>query len=162
MVLSFLHRNYQTFGRRTHISQKLLENFLNRMQKFLYYNIKLRSKYDLELNAIANMDETLLYLNIPPCTTVQKIRFKKVNIRTQELENWRVTVILTVLASRQKLPPLFIFKAKEGNDTEKKLQKLISVKSRRVFVYWQENACNNQNIMLKLISKVWRKYSFLA
>ena len=120
-----MHKNYLTFKRCIYISQKLPENYLNRMQEFLYYNIKFRSKYDFELNAIANMDETPLYLNMSPCTTVQKIVFKKVNIRTQGQENLRVTSILTVLASRQKLPPLLNFKAKQGKDTEKKLQKLI-------------------------------------
>ena len=57
------------------------------MQEFLYYNIKFRSKFDFELNAIANMDEALLHLNMPPFTTVQKIVSKKVNIRTQGQEN---------------------------------------------------------------------------
>ena len=67
------------------------------------------------------MDETPLYLNMPPCTTVQKIGFKKVNIRIQGQENWRVTAILLVLASGEKLPLLLIFKAKEGKDIEKKV-----------------------------------------
>ena len=83
-----MHRNYLTFRRSTHISlKKIPENYLNRMQEFLNYNTKFRSKYDLELNAIANMDETPLYLNMPPCTKVQKIRSNKVNMRTQGQEN---------------------------------------------------------------------------
>ena len=86
----------------------------------------------------------------------KKIGSKKVKIRTQGQENWRVTAILAVLASGQKLPYLLIFKAKEGIDTEKKLQKLISVESKRVFAYWQQNAWNNENIMLKWISEVWK------
>ena len=146
-------RNYLTFRRRTHISQKLPENYLNRMQEFSYHNIKFRIKYDFDLNAIANMDKTPLYLNMPPCTTVQKIGSKKVN-RTQGQENWSEATILTVPASGEKLPPLLIFKAKEAKDTEKKSQKLISVESKRVLAYWQENACNNGNIMLKWISEV--------
>ena len=83
----FMHRNNLTFRRSIYISQKLPENYLNRMQELLYYNIKFRSKYDYELNAIANMDETHLYLNMPPCTIVQKIVSQKVNIRTQVQEN---------------------------------------------------------------------------
>ena len=35
------------------------------MHEFLCYSIKFRSKYDFELNAIANMDETPLDLNMP-------------------------------------------------------------------------------------------------
>ena len=36
------------------------------------------------------------------------------------------------------------------------------MESKRVFTYWQENAWNNQNIVLKWISEVCRKYSFLG
>ena len=91
---------------------------------------------------------------MPSCTTVQKNGSKKVNIRTKDKKNWKVTDILTVLTSGEKLPSLLIFKAKEGKDTKTKLQKLISVESKRVLAYWQENSWNNENIMLKWISEV--------
>ena len=54
----FMHRNYLNFRRSIHISQKHPENYLNRMQEFLYYHIKFKTEYDFELNAIANMDDT--------------------------------------------------------------------------------------------------------
>ena len=50
------------------------------MQEFVYYNIKFKNKYDFELNKFVNMDETPLYLNMPPCIFVQKVGSKKVNI----------------------------------------------------------------------------------
>ena len=100
----FMKRHFLTFRRNTHISQKLLEKYLDKILEFVFYNIKLRSKYWFELDAIANMDETPLYLNIPPSTTVQKIGSKRVNIKTQGQENWRVTAILTILASGENLP----------------------------------------------------------
>ena len=65
------------------------------------------------MNAIANMAETPLYLNKSPYTTVQNIGSKKVNIRTQGQENWRETAFLTVLDSREKLPPLLILKQRK-------------------------------------------------
>ena len=77
------------------------------------------------------MNETPLYLNMPPSTTVRKIGSKRVNIKTQGQENWRVTAILTILASGENLPLLFIFKAKEGKQTEKKLQELEIVKKKK-------------------------------
>ena len=77
-----MKRHFLTFRRNTHISQKLPENYLDKIQEFLSYIIKL-SKYWFELDAIANMDETPLYLNMPPSTTVQKIGSKRVNIKTQ-------------------------------------------------------------------------------
>ena len=68
--------------------------------------------------AIINMEETPIYINMSIFTTVQIIRSKKVNIRTQEQEKWRITLILTILVSGEKLISLLIFKAKE-----KKIQK---------------------------------------
>ena len=79
----FIKRHFLTFRRNTHISQKLPENYLDKILEFLSYNIKLRRKYWFEVDAIANMDETPLYLNMPPSTTVQKIGSKRVNIKTQ-------------------------------------------------------------------------------
>ena len=64
------------------------------------------------------MEETPIYINMSIFTTVQIIRSKKVNIRTQEQEKWRITLILTILVSGEKLISLLIFKAKE-----KKIQK---------------------------------------
>ena len=49
-----------------------------------------------------------------PCSTIQKIGSKKVDIRIQGKENWRVTAIFTVLANGQKLSPLLIFKEKKA------------------------------------------------
>ena len=72
-----MHINYLAFRRRTHISHKLPEDYLNRMQEFVYYIIKFKSKYDFELNEIANMDEAPLYLSMPPYTTVRRLDLRK-------------------------------------------------------------------------------------
>ena len=55
------------------------------------------------------MDETPIYLNMHASTTVQPIGLKKVNIRAQRQEIWRITVILAIIASK-KIAPLLIFK----------------------------------------------------
>ena len=57
-----------------------------------------------------------------PTSTLQKIWSKKVNVWTQVRENWKITVILTILVSGEKLASLSIYKAKEVKDTEIKLQ----------------------------------------
>ena len=62
---------------------------------------------------MTKIDETLVYLNMPAYITVKIIGTKKVNIKTQGQENWRITVILTILAFGEKLAPLLIFNAKE-------------------------------------------------
>ena len=47
------------------------------------------------------MDETHVYLDMPTSTTVQTIESKKVNIRAQGQENWRITVTLTSFSSEK-------------------------------------------------------------
>ena len=56
----------------------------------------------------------VLYLNMPISTTVLTIGSKKVNIKTQKQQNWRITVTLKIYASGKRLTPLLIFKAMEG------------------------------------------------
>ena len=56
----------------SHLS-KTSENYKFKIQEFLCYNTKLRSKYNFELNSIANMYETPLYLNMSPSTPKQII-----------------------------------------------------------------------------------------
>ena len=68
---------------------------------------------------------------------MQTIGSKKVNIRTQGQENLRMIVILTILASGEKLSPFLIFKAKEEKDTETKLQQ-IECAQIRDFVFWKK------------------------
>ena len=161
MVISLYVKTFSYFQKKySYFSKTSRELFRQNSGIFISYNIKLRSKYWFELDAIANMDETPLHLNMPPSTTVQKIGSKRVNIKTQGQENWRVTAILTILASGEKLPPLLIFKAKEGKQTDKKLQGLEIVENKKVFDYWQENAWNSESIMLRWIEDIWKKYSF--
>ena len=45
-------------------------------------------------------------------------------IRSQGYENWIITVILSILISGEKLPPLLICKGKKGKDAEIKLQEI--------------------------------------
>ena len=49
---------------------------------------------------------------------------KESYIRTQGQENSRITVILSILTSEEKLPPLLICKGKKGKDVEIKLQEI--------------------------------------
>ena len=60
----FLKRNMLTFRSGTHIGQKLPQSYPELMRKFTKFNEILRSDNDFELNQIANMDETPLFMNI--------------------------------------------------------------------------------------------------
>jgi hypothetical protein len=64
---------------------------------------------------IINMDETPIYLESISNKNVAPIGQKTINIRTNRGEKTRITVILLISASGEKLPPLLVFKGeKEG------------------------------------------------
>ena len=52
---------------------------------------------------------------MPPNYTITKKEKKNVIIRTQGQEKCRVSILLTILADRQKLSPFVIFKGKENS-----------------------------------------------
>ena len=60
-----MHQHLHSFRRNTHIAQKLQENYLVKIQEFLSYNMRLREKNSYELYVMANVDESLIYLNMP-------------------------------------------------------------------------------------------------
>ena len=83
-----LHRHFLTFSGNTHVAQKLPENYLDKIQEFLSYNIKYRINNSYELYAMACINSTPMYLHMPASTTVQTIKSKKVIIKTQGQKNW--------------------------------------------------------------------------
>ena len=88
-----MHRHFLTFRRNTRVVKKLPDNYLDKIQEFLCYNIQLRHKSNYELHTMTNINETPIYLNIPTSITMQTIGSRKANIRAQGQENWRITVI---------------------------------------------------------------------
>ena len=93
-----------------------------------------------------HIGETPIYLNIPTSTTVQTIESKKVNVRTQKNNNWRITVILTIFASGETLSSLLIFKVMQRKDTERKkiaanrVCIIFFILTRKLKEYWEYKA----------------------
>ena len=156
----FLKRNMLTFRSGTHIGQKLPQSYPELMRKFTKFNEILRSDNDFELNQIANMDETPLFMNITNTKTIAKIGSKEVDIKTHGQEKIHVTAILWIIADGTKLPPMLVFKGQPDGRVERRLNKNWFVKDKKVFAYCQPKAWNNQTIMKKWINEVWRKYSY--
>ena len=89
-----LVRNHLTFRVVTHIDQEHSENYKEKMFEFIKLVENIRKFNDLELDQIANMDETPFILNMTRTKTIAKIGSKIVNIKTHGQEIVRVTVIL--------------------------------------------------------------------
>ena len=56
----------------------------------------------------------------------------------------RVTAILCITADSNNLPPLLIFKGKRGKTVEEKLD---NVKSKKIYIFCQNNSWNKKEIM---------------
>jgi hypothetical protein len=65
------------------------------------------------------MDETPIYFDELPGTTIAAKGSKQVNCRRTHSQPLRVSVVLTVAADGSKLPPMLIFRAKPNGNIER-------------------------------------------
>ena len=99
MLISFYEKTFSYFQKKYSHFSKTSRKLFRQNSRIFCYNIKLRINYNFELNSIANIDETPLFLNMPPSTTLPKIESKRVNINAQRQENFGATAILIILIS---------------------------------------------------------------
>lgn len=157
-IYRFMLRNNYSFRTYTHIGQSLPKNC------FTLASIFLNNVWDKRISngfydaIIGNCDETPVFFNMLPNKTIAKKGGKTIIIKTQNQENCRVSVLLTVTADGGKLSPYLIFKAKNQGLIEKNLQKDEYVIKKLCFVSCNENAWSTKDIMINWYNKVWLKY----
>ena len=150
-------RGYRRFGtsndlsicRRTTISQKLLENLDEKLQKFQAFIIAERKKYQYDLSLIRNADQTLLTFNMPANFTVDSKGTKSVSIVTTGHEKDRFAVMLACLGDGTKLPPYVVFKLKT-------LSKDL-VLPRGIHVRAQAKGWMDESLVNDWLNSVWSK-----
>ena len=86
--------------------------------------------------AIANFDETSIYLNMYTSKTVQIIGKGKLLLEHKDIKQKNNSNFF-ILASKEILTSLLIFKAKEEEDAERKLQQ-IECAEKRIFLFWEK------------------------
>lgn len=106
-----MRRKNLSIRRRTHIAQKLPEDFEDKVTQFQKFIIKQRKLHDFDLSQIGNADQTPLTFDLPSATSVAIKGSKTVTINTTGNEKNRFTVMLACTADGGKLPP-FIVKRK--------------------------------------------------
>ncbi|MCU7901008.1 MAG: hypothetical protein KZQ66_02470, partial [Candidatus Thiodiazotropha sp. (ex Lucinoma aequizonata)] len=111
-VYAFLKRHSLSIRRRTHIAQKLPEDYDDKLLEFQRFIINERKMYNYDLSQIGNADQTPLTFDLPYATTVDVKGAKSVSINTTGNEKNRFTVMLACTADGGKLPPYVIFKRK--------------------------------------------------
>ena len=137
-IYHFLARNGYSFRTKSHVGQIIQDNCF--LQTSLFLNEVWDHRISFWDNIIANMDETPIFFNMTPAKTIAKQGGKSIIIRTQNQEKCRVSVLLTIAADGNKLPPFIIFKAKANGEVEKQLNKDINVSNGKCFINCNDNA----------------------
>ena len=82
----FMRRHNLTLGARTSVSQKLPSDLETKINEFHVDVKELRSQHNFPLNLVGNMDETPMYFDMVPGSTVEKKGAKEVRVRSTEAE----------------------------------------------------------------------------
>ena len=135
--------------RHTHISQKLPEDFEEKLTEFQKFIIRQRKLHSFDPSQIGNADQTSLTFNLPSATSVAVKGSKTVTINTTGNEKNRFTVMLACTADGGKLPPYIIFKRKT-------LPKGMTW-PKGVIVRVQEKGWMDDALMVDWVKTVWGK-----
>jgi len=108
----FVKRNGLSLRTRTKISQKMPEEYEQKIMAFHQFIINARKQSLFELNQIGNMDEVPLTFDVPSNKSVDVKGTKTVTIKTTGHEKPHYTAVLACCADDTKLPPLLVFKRK--------------------------------------------------
>ena len=110
----FMLRHGLSLCCRTSISQKLPAQLERNLECFLNKVNILRAKHAYPARLITNMDETPMYFDMVPSSTISKKGVKEVRVRSSGAEKRRLTVALCCTGNGKMLPSLAIFKGREN------------------------------------------------
>jgi len=150
----FMERAGFSIRRRTTITQRLPQDYEEKLIKFQCYVIAQRKKHDFELKYIRNADQTPLTFDIVTNSTVSEKGVKSVSILTTGHEKDRFTVMLACRGDGTKLPPYIVFKRKT-------LPKNANF-PKEVFVRCQEKGWMDQGLVQDWLRTVWSKVGGLT
>ena len=147
-VQSFKHRHSLSLRARTTMAQKLPANLEDKITSFHSFVKEMRSKNSYKI--IGNMDETPVFFDMVPNSTLDVKGKKTIKIRTSGSEKRHTTVCVTVTSDGDMLPPMIIFKGKRALKLRHPLGVQVEV---------QERGWVDQLIMKEWIQKIWFPYT---
>jgi hypothetical protein len=96
--------------RRTTVSQKLPEEYEEKLIIFQKCVISLRKKHGYLLSQIGNADQAPVWFDMTESTTIEHVGARSVQIRITGADKQGCTMMLAITADGQKLPPFVIFR----------------------------------------------------
>ena len=151
-LCNFMKRWGFSLRRRTTVGQRLPPQLTDKVVSFIMKARKLRFKYNYELLAIGNMDETPCWMDMAGNTTVTQTGAQSVPIFTTGHDKARFTVCLTGMANGNKLKPFIVFK---GVRRDPQLLRFPGV-----VVEYSKNGWMNEKLTEIWVDKVWGTLSF--
>lgn len=133
---------------KTSVSQKLPDSYFEVVTSFRDFMARNRQRVDPEF--ILNMDETPVYFDNVPNTTVDEIGVKTVRMQTTGGDKRRCTVVLGISHTGDFLKTMIIFKGK---------RQLKLTHPDSVVVRVQEKAWMNEALMLEWVDICLRAYT---
>lgn len=124
----FLRKNFYVKRKETHVSQTVPENATDLAMHFLKECIKLRTKNNYDLDCILNCDETPVKLDNPYQYTVYIKGTKIVTITAFGKERNRISCLLSIQASGNKLKPFIVFKEEKNKNVFHEIKRLKKLK----------------------------------
>jgi hypothetical protein len=105
-----LNRRQLSIHRRTTISQKLPEEYEEKLINFQKFVISRQKKHGYLLTQIGNTEQTPIWFDMPESTTIEHVGERSVQVRMTGADKQRCSVILTITTDGHKLPPFVIFR----------------------------------------------------
>ena len=106
-----------------------------------------------------NMDETAVYSESLPRTTIETVGAINVSARARDNASERVTAVLSVASNGDKLSPMIIFKGAEKGRIVRTIQRRNSPYPTEAIYSMQANAWMSEEIMIKWLYHILFPYS---
>ncbi|KAG6620827.1 Cytochrome P450 [Phytophthora cinnamomi] len=110
---------------------------------------------DDKYSYVYNMDQTSIYIDMNPSTTISFRGERHVDVvQSMSANSFRASVFLCASATGRKLPPLVVFKGEPGYHVQAELERHPAHRSDKVVLTVQANAYCDQHVMEEWIQDV--------
>ena len=106
----FMKRNGLSLGRKTSVAQQDPERLVAKLVTYIVQVRRMQKKHNYNPSDIIVMDETPVWCDMIPETTIDKTGKKSITLKTTGHEKERVSVCLAAKVDGTKLKPMVVFK----------------------------------------------------
>lgn len=155
-VYDFMTRNSLDVRRSTHVGQRLHSDLMQKKEDISMKIVRHLTKHKIPLHLFVNLDQTAIYYERKPTTTVHQRGANTISIRAGAGSSKQLTLCIAVAADCSNLPLFAIFKAKPGKNIEKMLSQITPP---GVITCVQSKGWMDQRTTTIWYEKIWAPYA---